>query len=45
MKTFIAWIRFTWHLWRHVRYDGTGHKIGLWYAATWAADRKFWEPF
>lgn len=34
---------FTWRLWRKVKYDGTGHRITIWYAITWAADRKFWE--
>jgi hypothetical protein len=49
MKLLMTWLshpiataKFAWYLWRHERYDGTGHKIGIWYAITLAADREFW---
>lgn len=35
-------LRFTWYLWREVKYDGLGHKIQWWYALSWAWDLKWW---
>lgn len=42
MEEFIAKVKFAWHLWRHEKYDGTGHKINLWYAIALAWNDEFW---
>ena len=43
MRRIIANLNFALYLWRCVKYDGTGHKISLWYALGLAFDRSFWR--